>query len=73
MRFLGMSIPTLPGGLKKPPSRHPGARNIAREAERESRDVHEISHEKPDLKSALVPASTPPLPEIKPPEKIMEK
>lgn len=36
MTWFGMSIPTLPGSLKRPRAKHPGSRNIEESEEEES-------------------------------------
>lgn len=51
MAWLGMTIPTLPGSVKKPARRHPGARNIEEDNEEQPK-VPDATPAKPDEKSA---------------------
>ena len=50
MAWLGMSIPTLPGSVKKPARRHPGARNIEEDNEEQPK-IPDIVPDKPEEKS----------------------
>ena len=67
MTWLGMSIPTLPGSLKKPRTQHPGARNIE-ESEKEQPPLPPAI--KPKKKPAVNPAQPQsPRPSVRKPSK----
>ena len=55
MAWLGMSGDTLPGEAIKPPPRHPGARNIEREKQKQS---VQSPPNKPEEKPTTKPKST---------------